>query len=174
MRRSWLTKFGVLCLNQLVHKNRTGGFGNASSRGFHSRVARRLLSPTLSMNLAWRIDGGGVSSCVLPGIWGIRFVSVIVYVISCFYLFSSCEGIFHSIQSYWSLSCDHGLHCSDGLIWEQQQQVCGMVPRWADLWAKDDNMVLAATLLQHAWREFCGWVGKRSADVLFGFSLIVP
>ena len=26
------------------------------------------------------------------------------------------------LQSYWSTSCDHGLHCSDELIWEQQQQ----------------------------------------------------
>ena len=26
------------------------------------------------------------------------------------------------LQSYWSLSCDHGLLCSDGLTWEQQQQ----------------------------------------------------
>ena len=26
------------------------------------------------------------------------------------------------LQSSWSLSCDHGLHCNDELVWEQQQQ----------------------------------------------------
>ena len=53
-------------------------------------------------------------------VWGIRCVSVIVCIILCFYLFSSW-GYF-PLQSYWSLSFDHGLHCSDELMWEQQQQ----------------------------------------------------
>ena len=26
------------------------------------------------------------------------------------------------LQSYWSLSCGHGLHCSDELMWDKQQQ----------------------------------------------------
>ena len=34
---------------------------------------------------------------------------IIVCIILCFYLFSSSGGNF-PIQSYWSLSCDHGLH----------------------------------------------------------------
>ena len=36
-----------------------------------------------------------------------------------FYLFSSWGNL--PLQSYWSLSCDHGLHCSDELTWGQQQ-----------------------------------------------------
>ena len=55
--------------------------------------------------------------------WGVRFVSVIVCISSCFFficLFSSWGNL--PLQSYWSLSCDHGLHCSDQLMWEQQQQ----------------------------------------------------
>ena len=40
--------------------------------------------------------------------------------IFCFYLFSSWGNF--PLQSYWSLSCNHGLHCSDYLMWEQQQQ----------------------------------------------------
>ena len=56
-------------------------------------------------------------------VWGIRFVSVIVCIIFCFYLFSSWGNF--PLQSYWSLFCDHGLHCSDEWMWEQQQQqVC--------------------------------------------------
>ena len=27
------------------------------------------------------------------------------------------------LQSYWSLSCDHALHCSDELMWGQQQHI---------------------------------------------------
>ena len=50
-------------------------------------------------------------------VWGIRFVSVIVCIIFCFYLFSSWGNF--PLQSYWSLSCDHGLHCSDELMREQ-------------------------------------------------------
>ena len=45
--------------------------------------------------------------CVLPGI-------------SCFYSFPSWGNF--PLQSYWSLSCDHGLHCSHELMREQQQQ----------------------------------------------------
>ena len=48
--------------------------------------------------------------------WGIRFVSVIVCFTFCFYLFSSWGNF--PLQSYWSLSCDHGLHCSHDLMWE--------------------------------------------------------
>ena len=55
-------------------------------------------------------------------VWGIRFVSVIVCIIFCFYLFSSWGDF--PLQSYWSLSCDHGLHCSDELMLEQQQCSC--------------------------------------------------
>ena len=47
-------------------------------------------------------------------------VSVIVCIIFCFYLFSSWGNL--PLQSYWSLFCDHGLHCCDELMWEQQQQ----------------------------------------------------
>ena len=36
-----------------------------------------------------------------------------------FYLFSSCGNL--PLQIYWSLSCDHGLHCSDEEMWKQQQ-----------------------------------------------------
>ena len=55
-------------------------------------------------------------------VWGIRFVSVIIVcTIFCFYLFSSW-GNFPLHSSYWSLSCAHGLHCSDDLMWEQQRQ----------------------------------------------------
>ena len=53
-------------------------------------------------------------------VWGIRFVSVVVCVIFCFFLFSSWGNF--PLQNYWSLSCDDGLHCSDELIWEQQQR----------------------------------------------------
>ena len=52
-------------------------------------------------------------------VWGVRFVSDIVCIISCF-LFSSWGNL--PLQSYWSLSCDHGLHCGDEFMWEQQQQ----------------------------------------------------
>ena len=38
-----------------------------------------------------------------------------------FFLFSSWGNL--PLQSYWSLSCDHGLHCSHELMWEQQQQL---------------------------------------------------
>ena len=51
-------------------------------------------------------------------VYGIRFVSVIVCIIFCFYLFSSWGNI--PLQRYWSLPCEHGLHCSDELTWEQQ------------------------------------------------------
>ena len=50
-------------------------------------------------------------------VWGIRFVSVIVCIIFCFYMFSSWGNF--PLQSYWSLPCDHALHCSDELMWEQ-------------------------------------------------------
>ena len=36
-----------------------------------------------------------------------------------FYLLPSWGNL--PLQSYWSLSCDHGLHCSDELMWEQQR-----------------------------------------------------
>ena len=40
----------------------------------------------------------------------------LVCVLFCFYLFSSSSKF--PLQSYWSLSCDHGLHCShDELMW---------------------------------------------------------
>ena len=52
---------------------------------------------------------------------GIRFISVIVCVLSSvFYLFSSWGNL--PLQSYWSTSCDHELHCSHDLMWQQQQQ----------------------------------------------------
>ena len=54
-------------------------------------------------------------------VWGIRFVSAIVCIVSCFYLFSPWGNF--PLQSYWSLSCDHGLHCSHELLWEQQHYV---------------------------------------------------
>ena len=53
-------------------------------------------------------------------VWAIRFVPVIACIILCDYLFSSWGNL--PLQSYWSLSCDHGLHCSDELMWEQQKQ----------------------------------------------------
>ena len=37
----------------------------------------------------------------------------------CFYLFSSWGNC--PPQSYWSLSCDHGRHCCDEVMWQQQQ-----------------------------------------------------
>ena len=36
-----------------------------------------------------------------------------------YYLFSSCGSLLR--RRPWSLSCDHGLHCSDGIVREQQQ-----------------------------------------------------
>ena len=55
-------------------------------------------------------------------VWGrIRFASVIMCMIFCFYLFSSWGNF--PLQSYWSLSCDHRRRCSDGLMWKQQQQL---------------------------------------------------
>ena len=45
-------------------------------------------------------------------VWWTRFVSVVCN-ISCFYLFSSWGNF--PLQSYWSLSCDHGLHFNDVL-----------------------------------------------------------
>ena len=59
-------------------------------------------------------------------VWVIRFVSVIVCIIFCFCLFSSWGNF--PLQSYWSLSCDHGRHCSDELMWEQQQQPSPLKP----------------------------------------------
>ena len=54
-------------------------------------------------------------------VWGTRFASVTVCIIFCFSCVSSWGNL--PLQSYWrSLSCDHGLHCSDELMWEQQQQ----------------------------------------------------
>ena len=44
----------------------------------------------------------------------IRFISGVVCSIFCFYLFYSWGN--SPIQSYWSLSCDDGLHSSDELI----------------------------------------------------------
>ena len=41
----------------------------------------------------------------------VRFASVSVWIILCFFLFSSWGNF--PLQSYWSLSCDRGLHCSD-------------------------------------------------------------
>ena len=41
-------------------------------------------------------------------VWSIRFVSVIVCILL-FCMFSSWGNL--PLQSYWSLSCDHGLHC---------------------------------------------------------------
>ena len=35
-------------------------------------------------------------------------------IVFCFYLFSSSGNL--PLQSYWSLSCDDGLHCSDDLM----------------------------------------------------------
>ena len=53
-------------------------------------------------------------------VWGIRFVSVmVVYYLLFFICFSSWGNI--PLQSYWSLPCDHGLHCTDELTLEQQQ-----------------------------------------------------
>ena len=62
-----------------------------------------------------------VRTLISPSIvvWAIRFVSVIVCIIFCFY-WSSWGNL--PLQSYWSLYCDHGLHCSHKLMWEQQQQ----------------------------------------------------
>ena len=54
------------------------------------------------------------ADCTLFFVWCIRFVSVIVCIIFCFYLFSSFGNF--PLQSYWRLSCDHGLHCSDELL----------------------------------------------------------
>ena len=55
----------------------------------------------------------------------VRFVLVIVCIILCMhyplYLFSSWGDGNFPLQSYWSLSCDHGLHCSHELMWEQQR-----------------------------------------------------
>ena len=39
-------------------------------------------------------------------------------IIFCFYLFSSWGNL--PLQICWSLSCDHGLHCSDEFMWEQE------------------------------------------------------
>ena len=55
--------------------------------------------------------------------WGIRFVSVYCgYYLPFFTCFSSWG--FLPLKSYWSLSCDHGLHCSDELMWQQQLHNC--------------------------------------------------
>ena len=55
-------------------------------------------------------------------VWGERFVSVIVCIIFYYYLFPSwATEVTLILQSYWSLSCDNGLHCSDELMSEQQQ-----------------------------------------------------
>ena len=53
--------------------------------------------------------------------WDMRFVSAIVCIVFCFNLFSSWGNL--PIESYWSLSCDHGLHCSHDSMWEQEQRV---------------------------------------------------
>ena len=39
------------------------------------------------------------------------------------YLSSSWGNLPLQSQSYWSLSCDHGMHCSDESMWEQQQSL---------------------------------------------------
>ena len=51
-------------------------------------------------------------------VWRVRFVWVIACIIFCF--FSSWGNL--PLQNYWRLSCDHGLHCGDELMWEPQQQ----------------------------------------------------
>ena len=51
-------------------------------------------------------------------VWGIRLVSVIMVCITFFFHLISSWGNF-PLQSYWGLSCDHGLRYSDELIWEK-------------------------------------------------------
>ena len=66
----------------------------------------------LACNIHMYLDTYVRWSHLLILVWGIRFVSVIVCIIFCFYLFP-LEVIFRS--------CDHKLHCSHDLImWEQQ------------------------------------------------------
>ena len=60
-------------------------------------------------------------------VWGIRLVSVIVCIAFSMYLSSSWGNI--PLQRFWSLSCDRGLHCSDELMWDQQQQCLFWVDR---------------------------------------------
>ena len=44
------------------------------------------------------------------------------FIIFSFHLFSSWGNFPLQSYLYWSLFCDHGLHCSHELMWEQQQQ----------------------------------------------------
>ena len=53
--------------------------------------------------------------------YSIRFVSLIVCTYYLFFLFVFPPEVILPLQSYWSLSCDHGLHCGHELLWEQQK-----------------------------------------------------
>ena len=61
-----------------------------------------------------------------PGtaIWFIYCVCYLVFLV----LISSWGSL--PLQSYWSLSCDRGLHCSYELIWEHQEDVRFPCSEW--------------------------------------------
>ena len=86
-----------------------------------------MLSPRFSVSAATRLAYYMYRltyvhwSHIFIFVWGIRFVSVIVCIFFCF-LICFTAVIFRSRFSCWSLPCDHGLHCSDELMWEQQQR----------------------------------------------------
>ena len=74
-------------------------------------------------------------------------------IIFCFYLFSSWGNF--SLQICWSLSCDHGLHCSHELMWEQQQK---------QYRTSDDTYLVPGT-------RVCGW--RRPLNVAEHKTLVV-
>ena len=85
---------------------------------------------------------------VLSEVPGIRFVSVIVCIIFCFSLISS-RGNF-PLQSYWSLSYDHGLHCSDEFMWEQRSSPTrGLYSRSSQSWR-----VWISYVLDQPWNTY--------------------
>ena len=111
----------------------THGRKIASCRNFcNFRTDSWHIRWSFSFHLFWKIilifAFSGCLAILVPYscthfVWGtVRFVSVIVCIFLCFCSFSSPRGNF-PIQSYSTLSCDHGLHCSDKLMWEQQQPI---------------------------------------------------
>ena len=119
-----------LCRYHFVHSNYNyeGNLFDGMVQGHlclaHSSVHQPSCRGTLPYPGIWYVSWY-VRTLISPFFclrYKICFSHVLCVLSPVFYLFSSCLSNF-PCQSYCSLSCDHGLHCShDSIMWEQQQQ----------------------------------------------------
>ena len=87
------------------------------------------------------------------------YVSVIVCIIFRLLLFSSWGNL--PLQSSWSHFRDHGLHCSDELMWEQQRSTCGrriIRKKWK---ISACFYPTARKILYYSYKEVQKWSHKR-------------